>query len=156
VIEPTYTMDEIEDPPSLWFKLVQDNFNRIIKDSLFDRYSQKTQLSIVFVNDQIMKEINYQYRDKNSTTDVLTFPLNEKLNDTYLLGEIIISIDKAKKDAQLFGITLFREIMILLIHGITHLLGFDHETDQQEDSMKSIENLLINQISLTEGAVLYE
>ena len=149
-------MDEIEDPPSLWFKLVQDNFNRIIKDSLFDRYSQKTQLSIVFVNDQIMKEINYQYRDKNSTTDVLTFPLNEKLNDTYLLGEIIISIDKAKKDAQLFGITLFREIMILLIHGITHLLGFDHETDQQEDSMKSIENLLINQISLTEGAVLYE
>jgi probable rRNA maturation factor len=156
MIEPTYTMDEIEDPPSLWFKIVQDNFNKIIKNSLFDIYSQKTQLSIVFVNDQIMKEINYQFRGKNSTTDVLTFPLNEKLNDTYLLGEIIISIDKAKKDAQLFGITLFREIMILLIHGITHLLGFDHETDQQEDSMKSIENLLINQISLAEGAVLYE
>jgi probable rRNA maturation factor len=100
-----------------------------------------------------MQKLNFQYRSKNTTTDVLSFPLNEQLEGEFLLGEIVVSVDKAKADAEFLGIPFEKEVIILLIHGITHLLGFDHNNDQQETEMKEVENKLMNLIKLTEGVV---
>src|SRR3989339_386564 len=124
MIVSTFNVEEIEDPPSRWFDEVQVTFSKILEDPIFAQYADNTQVSVVFIHDPAMKHLNLHYRGKNSTTDVLSFSLNEKLPDEYLLGEIIISIDKAKTDANSFGISLLQEVILLLVHGVTHLLGY--------------------------------
>jgi probable rRNA maturation factor len=156
MIEPAYNFDDIEDPPGRWLEQTKTSLTKILNDPLFKIFKDKTLLSIVFVNDPAIKMLNQQYRGKNTTTDVLTFPLNEKLENEFLWGEIVISLDKAKADAMVYDISLFQEIVQLLVHGITHLLGYDHHSDQQELEMKSIENHLINQISFSEGVEVHE
>lgn len=151
MIIATITIDEIEDPPSKWFDEVQRSFKRITKDNIFDQFQDKTRISIVFVDDLTMRELNFHYLGKNSTTDVLSFSLNEKTPGEFLLGEIIISIDKAKEDAITLQLSLFQEIIRLLVHGLAHLLGFDHQNDQQEEEMKELENRLISISQVTEG-----
>lgn len=156
MMEAVFNFEEIEDPPSPLLGVVKSSFSKLLKGPLFSGFNKPTMVSIVFVKDPQMQELNHQFRGKDSTTDVLTFPLNEKLEKEYLLGEIVISMDKAKTDSELFGISVYREIMMLLVHGITHLLGYDHKNDQQELEMKEIENKLMNQISLSEGIDVHE
>ena len=77
-----------------------------------------------------MQSYNQLYRHKNYPTDVLSFPVNEvTLEQDHYLGDILISVDKAADQAKEKGHRLNKEIQILLLHGILHLLGYDHETD---------------------------
>ena len=78
-------------------------------------------LSIAFVDDATMRALNRRYRHKNRTTDVLTFP-----------GEIVISLDQARRQARDEKHSLATEVRYLIAHGILHALGYDHETDQGE------------------------
>lgn len=91
-------------------------------------------LSIVLLGDKKMKEINFKYRGKNYTTDVLSFPFAEDnfFSEEVYLGEIIICPQKAKTQSILYGVTLLRELQRLLTHGILHLLGYDHEGSAEE------------------------
>ncbi len=91
------------------------------------------ELSVAFVDDPQMREYNRNYRNIDKTTDVLSFPLGE-INEEgkYNLGDIIISVEKAEKQAQELKHTLKEEIDTLLTHGILHLLGYDHEVDSGE------------------------
>jgi probable rRNA maturation factor len=155
MMEAVYNFDEIEDPPSTSFDSVKHSFLSVIQHPIFQKYKKLTTISVVFVNDLTMQSLNLQYRGKNSTTDVLTFPLNENLENEFLLGEIIISVDKARGDSEFLKITFYEEIMILLVHGVAHLLGYDHKNDQQELEMKEIENKLMNQISFSKGLKVY-
>lgn len=83
----------------------------------------KKEVSLVFVNDAKMKELNKKYRAKNKTTDVLSF---EELN------EIFICLPQAKRQSKLLKTSLEIELTRLLTHGIVHLKGFDHEKSAQE------------------------
>lgn len=85
------------------------------------------ELSIAFVNDATMRELNRKFRRKNKTTDVLTFP-----GDAPLLGEIVISLDQARRQAAGEKHSLATEVRYLILHGILHALGYDHETDHGE------------------------
>ena len=85
------------------------------------------ELSIAFVGDESMRELNRKFRRKNKTTDVLTFA-----GDAPLLGEIVISIDQARRQAAGEKHSLATEIRYLILHGILHALGYDHETDNGE------------------------
>lgn len=93
------------------------------------------ELSILFMDDEDIKELNRDYRKKDRPTDVLSFPMREgefgDLNPD-LLGDVVISLDTAKRQAEERGETLEEEINLLLIHGILHLLGFDHEKNAAE------------------------
>ncbi|MDO8445336.1 MAG: rRNA maturation RNase YbeY [Deltaproteobacteria bacterium] len=93
------------------------------------------ELSILFMDDEDIRELNREYRKKNRPTDVLSFPMREgefgDLNPD-LLGDVVISLDTAKRQAEERGETLEEEITLLLIHGILHLLGFDHEKNTAE------------------------
>ena len=82
-------------------------------------------VSIVFVDDQTMRKLNRQFRHKNKTTDVLTFPDDDSC-------EIVISIEQARRQAKVERHSLATEIRYLVLHGILHALGYDHETDQGE------------------------
>ena len=85
------------------------------------------ELSIAFVDDEAMRGLNRKFRRKNKTTDVLTFP-----GDGPLLGEIVISIDQARRQAADEKHSLATEVRYLILHGILHAMGYDHETDNGE------------------------
>jgi probable rRNA maturation factor len=93
-------------------------------------------VSVAFVDDETMKTLNRKFRHKNKTTDVLTF----SADDSYVepgkpgrpLGDIVISIDQARRQAADEKHSLATEVKYLLLHGVLHALGYDHETDRGE------------------------
>jgi probable rRNA maturation factor len=89
--------------------------------------AEPDELSIAFVDDEAMRELNRKFRRKNKTTDVLTFP-----GDGPLLGEIVISVDQARRQAADEKHSLATEVRYLVLHGILHALGYDHEKDKGE------------------------
>ena len=95
-----------------------------------------TDVSIAFVDDEAMKTLNRQFRHKNKTTDVLTFPADETYGDPNRrgrpLGDIVISIDQARRQAADEKHSAATEVRYLILHGILHALGYDHETDNGE------------------------
>jgi probable rRNA maturation factor len=93
----------------------------------------KVELSIVLVSDAQIKRLNKLYRNKDKPTDVLSFPIGEKVNGWLILGDIVISVDTAKRQAQELGYSLEEELKRLLVHGLVHLLGYDHELGGEEE-----------------------
>lgn len=93
--------------------------------------SPPAELSIALVKDATIRVLNHRYRGKDEPTDVLSFPLADALQP-FLLGEVIISIETAARQAERRGRPLREELQVLLIHGILHLLGYDHEVSRRE------------------------
>ena len=104
--------------------------------------AEPEELSIAFVGDEAMRELNRRFRRKNKTTDVLTFP-----GDGPLLGEIVISVDQARRQAADEKHSLATEVRYLILHGILHALGYDHETDNGE--MNALELKVRRTVGLT-------
>ena len=90
--------------------------------------------SVVFVDDATMKKLNRTYRSKNATTDVLTFEADHDAapDSARQLGEIVISVEQARRQAAAEGHSLPTEIRYLLLHGVLHAYGYDHERDEGE------------------------
>jgi rRNA maturation RNase YbeY len=109
----------------------QDLFGKIL--SAERRLPQNLELQ--FVRSKTMRKLNFQFRGKNKPTDVLSFP---SISPT-LLGSIVIDCDTATKQAKEFGHSLKQEVFELFIHGILHLLGFDHEKKRDAERMKKEE-----------------
>lgn len=91
------------------------------------------ELTLVFCDDARIRELNAAHRDVDAATDVLSYPTSEPDDDWHVtvphLGDIIISVDTARTQAEVAGHSLEQEILILAAHGLTHLLGFDHPTE---------------------------
>ena len=108
------------------------------------------EISVLLTDDRKMRKLNKRYRDKNLTTDVLSFPQNEGGEEglnPHLLGDVVISTTTAKRQSTEHGLSLEEEIVLLLIHGILHLLGFDHErSDEEARHMKEKTRKLFCQI----------
>ena len=115
------------------------------------KIKKNSEVSLLFTDDQEIKNLNRVYRNNDSPTDVLSFSMNEgsenlsiKNNtDEFLLGDIVISIETAKKNAEYSGHSLLNELNILIIHGLLHLLGFDHDRDEDFIEMKKEEKRLL-------------
>ena len=91
------------------------------------------ELSVALVDDKAIQELNARYRNKDIPTDFLSFPSGERLpTGTKLLGDVVISIEQAEMQAKKRGKSLDEEMESLLIHGILHLLGYDHERSRAE------------------------
>lgn len=115
-----------------------NNYLKVIEEALkyasemFDLEAET--LSLVFVNNETIHQMNNQYRHKDYATDVLTFPDGEY----HHLGDVIISIDKAKEQADSYGHSFKRELSFLTIHGVLHCLGYDHQTKEEEKEMMAL------------------
>ena len=96
--------------------------------------------TVAFVGDSRMKQLNEMFRGKRATTDVLSFPHepDEFDPDKDNLGDIVISVEQAAKQAEENGLTLEGEIKQLILHGVLHLCGYDHETDDGEMNAKEL------------------
>ena len=99
------------------------------------------EVSILLVDDTEIRKLNHEYRGKDYATDVLSFPLEEETEDEIepiivggpegrMLGDIVISIETAAAQAKNYGHTFERELTFLLLHGLLHLLGYDHERNE--------------------------
>lgn len=114
-------------------------------------------LSLTFVGDAAMRRINREHRGKDRTTDVLSFPLFDPFavpkspqpgEPELLIGDVIISVDVAVRQAADYGATLEREIDRLLVHAVAHLLGHDHEDPRERGRMLREERRLATAIGL--------
>ncbi len=114
----------------------------VIKLVLEEKGKANAEVSVVYVDDAEMRNLNRNYRGINKSTDVLAFPMNEgrfaSINPD-LLGDIVISVPKARDQAATQDHSIDRELTTLLIHGLLHLLGYDHENDKEEALMKELE-----------------
>lgn len=100
----------------------------------------ESELSILITDDAEIRELNHQYRDIDSPTDVLAFPMGEGEGAELagpLLGDIVISAETARQQAIQFGRELPEEIRMLLAHGLLHLIGWDHQTDEEDRLMRA-------------------
>lgn len=139
-------------------ELIQDESFAVASDVL-GRFAQELlpkvemcEVSVSLVSDEKIHEMNRKFRGIDKATDVLSFPVHENLREEEVegplnLGDIIISVDTAKDQAQKHSITLMQEILHLYVHGLLHLLGFDHEISEEEEKrMFKIEEDLVGKI----------
>ena len=118
---------------------------------------ENSEVSVTLTNDQRIHELNLQYRGIDRPTDVLSFAFRDSdepeifsdADQPEILGDIIISIDRAKSQAEEFGHSIRREIVFLTVHGILHLLGYDHmeETDRLE--MESEQKFMMERLGIS-------
>lgn len=109
---------------------IKDITNKILNELNLD----KVEIGITLTDNKTIQELNKQWRNKDKPTDVLSFPIDEK-PPAYryrILGDIVISLPFAKKQAEEIGFTYKEEVLRLLTHGILHLLGYDHETSEED------------------------
>ena len=133
--------------------LVRRTCNAVLR---MEEFEGSAEISVTFVDNDQIKVLNGQYRDKDSATDVLSFPMGE--NGEYdvnhatgakILGDIVISVPKAMDQAERYGHSLEREIGYLTAHSMLHLLGYDHENGGLERvRMREKEELVMTQLGL--------
>ena len=116
----------------------------------------ESELSLALVDNDAIARLNKKYRRKPKATDVLSFQVETPANGgPRLLGDVVISIDKAREQAKTGGWTLNQEIDRLLIHGILHLLGYDHERSAKDArAMRALEKKIARAICGKRGAAL--
>lgn len=133
--------------------LIKRGIRAKVEKVLSDLGCHDKELSILFIDDRRMAELNLQYMGREGPTDVLSFPMSD-VNaspadrafdlDSGLLGDVVISVDTAKREAEESGETLERTMDRLLIHGILHLLGYDHvDSEEQAHLMEKEEERLL-------------
>ena len=128
-----------------------------------EEFQGSAEVSVRFVDNEMIRELNNKYRNIDKETDVLSFPLGENgvydVNpDTgaYLLGDIVISVQKAMEQAEEYGHSLEREIAFLSVHSMLHLLGYDHVNGGLEAvHMREKEEEVLTQLGLKRNASYY-
>ena len=133
--------------------LIRRSCNAVLE---YEKFEGPAEISVTFVDNAAIQELNAQYRGKDMPTDVLSFPLGEngvydKNEDTgaSLLGDIVISMEKAMEQAELYGHALQREVAFLTVHSMLHLLGYDHEAGGLEAvRMREREEAVLIQLGL--------
>jgi len=120
-----------------------------------EKFEGPAEISVTFTDNKGIKELNRQYRNKDIETDVLSFPMGE--NGVYdtdmetgakILGDVVISMEKARDQAELFGHSLQREVGYLTAHSVLHLLGYDHMENLEKVRMREKEELIMEQLGL--------
>ncbi len=112
-------------------------FERLLRELLVRYRRREAEVSLSFVGERAIQTLNRKFLKKNKPTDVLSFPLGEKAPDgKYYLGDIVISVPVAFRQAREKGHSLDREMRLLAIHGFLHLLGYDHFAGIEEEEQK--------------------
>lgn len=129
---------------------IEENVNNEVIEHVLSVASQTLKLenqsiNIILVNNDIIQHLNKSFRNKNLPTDVLTFPDGTMSN----LGDIFVSIDKVYEQSKEYGHSFERELAFLTIHGLLHTLGYDHQNEQEEEEMFSLQELVLKQAKIT-------
>jgi probable rRNA maturation factor len=112
-----------------------DRWQEFVEKALLVIPGEAQGVTIAFVSDRAMRELNRLWRHKQGTTDVLSFPVEQdefEKAEGASLGDVVISVEQAARQAKENGLTLDEEIAQLILHGLLHLCGYDHSTDKGE------------------------
>lgn len=139
--------DKIEE---LIYKVVEAS----LKEEMVDC---KANISIVITNNEQIQKVNFEHRNKNMITDVLSFPGYEKdewneiktSGEYVTMGDIVVSTEKVAEQADLFGNTFDREFAYLITHGMLHLMGYDHMNDEDKAVMRIKEEVILESLGLS-------
>ena len=121
-------------------------------------FTENAEVSVSFVSNQEIRSLNKAYRNKDSVTDVLSFPLTgedgtreiDAETGNVLLGDVVISIETAVKQANIYGHSLSREIGFLTVHSMLHLLGYDHEKSPLDERiMREKEESVLEKLGIS-------
>lgn len=126
--------------------------NDVLKIAI-DKLNVNGIFNIIFIDDQKMQEMNKEFRKIDRTTDVLSFALND-IEDTFdtqinILGDIFISIPKMEEQASEYGHSEKRELSFLVVHGLLHLLGYDHMNEKDEKIMFDLQKEVLEDARIT-------
>ena len=142
---------------------IKNTVKLAVKTSLsYMQFGNKYEISVMFVDDEEIKTLNKFHRNIDKPTDVLSFPLFEYDEDgeiieefadfnksgELLLGDIVISTERAKAQAEEYGHSVLREIGFLTVHSMLHLFGYDHMNKEDEEEMSSYQNEILNEMGL--------
>lgn len=141
--------------------LVQEQFRSMISDQillscgettlLLDGVNDSPSLTLMITDDEEMTDMNHRYRGINKTTDVLAFGADftdPDLESRYL-GDVVISFPQAEKQALKRGHTVEEELQLLVVHGVLHLLGYDHDTKTRKEAMWAIQSRVLAELGLS-------
>ncbi len=121
-------------------------FFNLVAESVFnelDKSSNEYEISLLITDDETIRKYNKEYRNKDRATDVLSFPME----DDIILGDVAISFETAKRQSEEAEINIDREVAFLFIHGLLHLLGYDHETSQEdEEEMFALQEKILKKL----------
>ena len=136
---------------SLDLAVWEERIARLMKAAAVE---ERAELSVSFVDDAAIHALNHTHRGIDRPTDVLSFPQfdpDEPLPPPpvpYSLGDIVVSIETTRRQAEEYGHSFERELAFLLTHGLLHLLGFDHETPEDEETMRTRQRELLSALGL--------
>ncbi|HBC31198.1 MAG TPA: rRNA maturation RNase YbeY [Clostridiales bacterium] len=106
------------------------------------------EISVSFVTNEEIKELNREYRNVDNETDVLSFPMNEEFDGVTILGDIVISTQKIIEQASDFAHSLEREMSYLTVHSMLHLLGYDHMCSDEKSHMREKEKEIMKKLKI--------
>lgn len=131
--------------------LDQENYQKIVQNILTYLKLSHCDLSILFVDEEMIQKLNKDYRNKDAVTDVLSFPQQEPFSQfTGMLGDVIICLPRAQEQAPDERNTLFQEVVFLTIHSILHLMGHDHMEDDELEEMQTKELEIVKAINFAD------
>ena len=108
--------------------------------------SENSEISFLLTSDKKIQKLNSKYRNKNLSTNVLSFPMMKKINGVMLIGDIAISNEKILKESKNFKTNKYSYLSKITVHGVLHLLGFDHQTDKEFQIMNRYEKNILKKL----------
>ena len=126
---------------------------RVAKKTLEAEGYRKVQTSVLFCSDSYIRKLNKEYRGVNASTDVLAFSMHEgKFSKVHpeVLGDVVISLETASRQAKRYGHSLDKEIALLVVHGILHLLGYDHLKKKDKEKMREKKKQILKSLNIKE------
>lgn len=129
-----------------------EDLKKVIDKALEIEEINNVEFNIIIVDNDRIHEINREYRNKDMPTDVISFALEDDEVfpnlEVRVLGDIYISLDKVYEQSKSYGHSFFRELSFLTVHGILHLLGYDHMNEVEEKEMFSRQELILNEAGI--------
>ncbi|MBN1523666.1 MAG: rRNA maturation RNase YbeY [Spirochaetales bacterium] len=140
------SVNDIEEPP--WLA----SYHLVCEKILAQRNKTNWEVSVMLCSDRIMHQLNMQYRQKDSPTDVLSFsqqegegiPLHEE-NGVCSAGDIVISLDTIQRNAEKYSISMKEELVRVFIHGLLHLEGYDHRSNNTDEPMLRLQEQILQE-----------
>ena len=131
-----------------------DTVEKVLYSVMEKEHLENTSFNLIIVDNNYIHELNKNYRGIDRETDVITFALEDEdtviiPDDERILGDIYISLDKARAQAEEYGHSFLRELSFLAVHGFYHLLGYDHQTKEEEKVMFAKQEEVLNSYGIT-------
>jgi len=125
---------------------------KVAKESLlYEGWDEDYEISLSFVDNKEIKELNKYYRGKDSVTDVLSFPMVDEdtpMMGERILGDIVISVEKALEQSKEYGHSFLREMAFLTAHSMLHLMGYDHMNEDEEEEMQMKQEAILSKLEI--------